>query len=277
MKRLIVVCLLVAVSGCVSDSTGEDPKTAPKTQKLVITGSSTVAPLAAEIAQRYEQDHPNVRIDVQTGGSSRGMADARKGLADIGMVSRAHKESERDLTPHLIAHDGLCLIVHATNPVSELTREQIIHIYQGQIENWKEVGGDDAEIVVVHKAEGRSTLELFLKHFQLDNSEIQPDIVIGDNQQGIKSVLGNPHAIGYVSIGAAEYEVEQGRDLKLLPLGGIEASTAHIEDGSFPLSRELNLVTLGEPQGLAAEFIRFAQSEAVHDLIEGLYFVPIQK
>jgi len=278
MLKQFFLCLLfpiVILSGCGAHSSGDDSTPSTETQTLVITGSSTVAPLAAEIAQRYETLHPNVRIDVQTGGSSRGMADARQGLAEIGMVSRALKETEQDLQAHLIARDGICLIVHSDNPVTELSRDHLIQIYRGDIKYWKAVGGEDAEIVVVHKAEGRSTLELFLKHFDVSNTDIQPDIVIGDNQQGIKTVLGNRHAIGYVSIGAAEYEVEQGRPLKLLPLGGIEASTAHIADGTFPLSRELNLVTADKPQGLAADFIRFAQSEAVHDLIEGLYFVPI--
>ena len=84
------------------------------------------------------------------------------------------------------------LIVHATNPVTELTDEEVRRIFTGEVSNWSEVGGADAEIVVVNKAAGRATLEVFRKYFGLEESEIQPDVVIGDNEQGVKTVAGSP-------------------------------------------------------------------------------------
>lgn len=241
--------------------------------RITITGSSTVAPLALEIAKRYEKTHPGIRIDVQTGGSSRGINDARMGLADIGMVSRAIKAAEQDLKAFLIALDGIGLIVHESNPVTSLTESQIIDIYQGKITHWKTVGGPDLPISVVNKAEGRSTLELFLKHFSLKNSQIKPHVIIGDNQQGIKTVSGNPGAIGYVSIGTAEYEEQRGTPIKRLALQGNIASVASVAEGDYPLSRELNLVIKGEPNPLSQDFLNFAQSNAVRDLVENQFFV----
>ncbi|MBL8511435.1 MAG: phosphate ABC transporter substrate-binding protein [Betaproteobacteria bacterium] len=245
--------------------------------KLVMTGSSTVAPLAAEIAKRFEQQNPGVRVDVQSGGSGRGVNDARSGVANIGLVSRALKAEEQDLKSFTIALDGVAVIVHKSNPIKMLTREQIIAIYTGKISNWKEVGGRDQTITVVNKAEGRSTLELFAGHFQLKNSDIKAQVVIGDNPQGIKTVVGNPGAIGYVSIGSAEFEVEQGAALKLLPLDGVAATTDNVRNGKFPLSRPLNLVTKGEPAGLARQFIDFARSPKVLDLVKEQYFVPLSR
>ena len=244
-------------------------------QKLVLTGSSTVAPLAAEIGKRFEAQNPGVRVDVQSGGSSRGIAEARSGLADIGLVSRALKPDEQDLQSFTIALDGVGLIVHRDNPVQTLSDAQIVAIYTGRLTNWREVGGVDRPITVVNKAEGRSTLELFLHHFQLKNSDIKAHVVIGENQQGIKTVAGNPGAIGYVSIGSAEYEAGQGAPIKLLPMAGVAASVENVRNGSFPLSRPLNLVTRTEPEGLARRFIDFARSKAVHDLVEAQYFVPL--
>ena len=244
-------------------------------KKLVLTGSSTVAPLAAELGKRFEQLNPGVQVDVQSGGSSRGVNDARVGLADIGMASRALSGEERDLRSYTIALDGICVIVNRNNAVRSLTNEQIIDIYTGKIKNWKEVGGKDERITVVNKAEGRSTLELFLHYFKLTNSQIKAHVVIGDNQQGIKTVAGNPGAIGYVSIGTAEFEHGQGAAVKLLPMGGVEASTANVKNGTFPLSRPLNLVVKTEPAGLTKQFINFARSEAVHDLVKEQYFVPV--
>jgi len=234
---------------------------------LILTGSSTVAPLVAEIAKRFETLHPGVRVDVQAGGSSRGLADARDGVADIGMVSRAPSADEQDLHARTIAQDGICMIAHRDNLVAELTDEQVSLIYTGQITNWRDVGGLDAPITVVNKAEGRSTLELFLHHFELKNSAIKPHVVIGDNEQGIKTVAGNPHAIGYVSIGTAEYDLANGVAIKVLPIGGVAAF----------ISRPLNLVTREQPKGLISTFLDFAQSQAVHDIVRGQYFVPITK
>jgi phosphate transport system substrate-binding protein len=148
-------------------------------------------------------------------------------------------------------------------------------MFTGNITRWSTVGGTDARITVVNKAEGRSTLELFLDYFQLKNSMIKPHIIIGDNAQGIKTVTGNRNAIGYVSIGAAEYEVRRGAPFRLLALDDVEASVANVHNGIFPLSRPLNLVTATAPSNLAQQFIVFAQSSQVHDLIKAQYFVPV--
>ena len=266
---LVGLSVIGGITACSQNSANQE------SEKLTLTGSSTVAPLVSEIAKKFEAEHPEVRIDVQTGGSSRGLADAAQGIADIGMVSRALKENETDFQSFAIANDGIGIILQSSNPVESLSDELVVDIYTGKIDNWQQVGGDNAPITVVNKAEGRSTLELFLDHFQLDNSQIQADVIIGDNQQGIKTVAGNKNAIGYVSIGTAERDISAGVPLKLLSVGGVDASTATVQDGTFPLSRPLNLVTTQTPSGLTKEFIEFAQSEKVNDLVKAQNFVPI--
>lgn len=243
--------------------------------KLVLTGSSTVAPLAAEIAKRFEERNPGIRVDVQSGGSSRGISDARSGLADVGMVSRSLKNDEKDLKDFTIARDGVGVILNSANSVSALTDQQIIDIYTGKITDWSAVGSKAGPITVVNKAEGRSTLELFLHHFNLKASDIKAQVIIGDNQQGIKTVAGNAGAIGYVSVGTAEFEAGQGTPVKLLGMNGIAASVENVRNGSFPLARPLNLVTKDEPSGLVKSFVEFARSADVHDLIKEQFFVPL--
>lgn len=243
-------------------------------QTIGVSGSSTIAPLMAEIGKRFEAQHPDVRVDVQSGGTSRGIQDVRSGLAAIGMVSRALNPDEQDLTPYIIANDGIALIVHADNPATGISSQQVVALYTGRIADWSELGGGAGRVVKVHKAEGRSTLELFLKHFKLDNAAVQPDLVIGDNQQGIKSVAGNPLAIGYVSIGSAEYEAKQGVPIKLLALDGHLASTRSLLDGDYPLRRELNLVVRGEPDANTRALLAFAQSSEVADLVAQYAFIP---
>lgn len=243
--------------------------------KLVLTGSSTVAPLMSEIGKRFEREHPGVRVDVQTGGSSRGIADARQELADVGMVSRALNPDEQDLFGFPIARDGVCVILNSANPVTALSDQQVVAIYTGKVVNWRDVGGADAPITVVNKAEGRSTLELFLRYHELESADVRASVVIGDNEQGIKTVAGNPDAIGYVSIGSAEYAATHDVPIRPLAMQGIPANLASVQAGEFPLSRPLHLVTKRQPTGLARELIDYASSPAVHDLVRELYFVPL--
>jgi phosphate transport system substrate-binding protein len=274
MRRLTLLAamgaVIATVLGCSSAKTGAENR------RIVLTGASTIAPLAAEIGKRFEALHPGVRVDVQTGGSSRGASDLRHGLNDIAMISRDLNADEKDLHPFAIARDGVCIILHKNNPVATISDAQVVDIYTGKIANWKELGGPDAPITVVNKAEGRSTLELFCNYFKLKNVNIKPHVVIGDNEQGIKTVAGNPHAIGYVSIGTAEYDVEHGTPIKLLPVGGVDATSENVANGKFPLSRPLHLVTKSEPSGLVKEFIDFAMSDKVHDLVREQSFVPMQ-
>jgi phosphate transport system substrate-binding protein len=270
MRRLAIpwtavgLALMAGLAGC-----GAAPE-----QKLSLTGSSTVAPLAAEIVKRYEASHPGTRIDVQTGGSSRGIADARSGTAQIGLVSRALKPEESDLEATTIGIDGIALIVNSANPVRSLSDDQIRSIYTGAITNWRQVGGADAAITVVNKAEGRSTLELFLGHFGLDSRQIKASVVIGDNQQGILTVAGDPHALGYVSIGTASHEAKAGTPIRLLPLAGIAPSLENVRAGRYPLSRPLNLVIKPPPAAGVAPFLAFARSHQVDDLVKAQFFVP---
>ena len=252
---VLFTCLLLALFGVPGSAMAQTGTSDHLSGKLVITGASTLAPLIAEIGKRFESLHPKVRVDVQTGGSSRGVADARQGLADIGMVSRAMKEDEKDLHAFPVARDGVGMIVHKENPVQALSDEYVIAIYTGKITNWKDVGGKDAAITVVNKAEGRSTLEVFLHYFKLKSTDIKPHVVIGDNEQGVKTVAGNRNAIGYVSIGTAEYDESQGVPIKLIPVGGVAASTETVGNGTFPISRPLHIVTRTPPIGLAKAFI----------------------
>jgi len=274
-----VSAVVVMMSGC-GDPDGPPPGAADDasilTGKLVLTGSSTVAPLASQIGKRFEKRHPGVRIDVQTGGSSRGISDALTGLADIGMSSRGLKDSEKDgRLQHNVAFDGVAFVVHASNPVGTLSDQQLLDIYTGKIDNWQVLGGQDAAITVINRADGRSELELVTDYFAVESKDIIADVIAGENQQCVKLVAGDPNAIAYLSVGAAEFENQRGTPLRLLPLRGIDATTATVSDGTFPLSRPLIFVTKPQVSPLAQAYIDFAQSGAVHDLVKELSFVPI--
>jgi len=216
-----------------------------------------------------------VKVDVQTGGSSRGIADVKRKVSQIGMISRTLKASESDLDGHVIAKDGISIIVHKDNPVNSLTSDQVKAIFRGDISHWRSINGNDEKITVINKAEGRSTLEVFLDFFHLRNREIKPDIIIGDNEQGIKLVSLNKNAIAYVSIGTAEYSTHLGIKIKTIALDDVKATTANLINGTFPLSRELSFITHGERSKLASAFLDYSLSPAAFNTIKEFGFVPI--
>ena len=120
LKKILKAGCVFAISFLLVECSGEQQESAAADGligQLIVTGSSTIAPLAGEIAKRFEQEHPGTRIDVQSGGSSRGIADVRRGMADIGMVSRQLNPDENDLVGYPIARDGVAVILHRDNPL----------------------------------------------------------------------------------------------------------------------------------------------------------------
>jgi len=267
----VLIALLLA--GC--NPATDQAQAESRTSRISIVGSSTLSALLSEMGKAYEQVNPGVRIDVQSGGSSRGIMDVRAGTALLGMVSRELKPDERNLHNILIARDGIGMIVNEKNPVTGLSNEQVFGIYTGQITNWKDVGGDDLAITVVSKAEGRSTLEVFSDYFGVSYREIRAHVIIGDNQQGIQTVGGSAAAIGYVSIGSAEYEAEQGAEIRLISLEGQLPSTESVASGGYPISRELNLVYKEPLTEQARDFLTFARSREAAELVSRLYMIPV--
>jgi len=248
-----------------------------KSESVIVTGSSTIAPLVADAAKQYEASHPGVRIEVQSGGSSRGISDATSGFADLGMVSRSLKDVEKTkLTAHTIAMDGVCVIVHRDNPVQRLDKQQLIDLYTKKITNWKDVGGNDATIIVANKAEGRSTLEVFLHYLGLDTADVKADVVVGENLHVIHSVVSNPNTIGYVSIGTASAEEKAGTPIQLVVTGNVVPTMESVKDGSFPITRPLNVVTDAETSPAARAFLDYLMSTEINDIIEKHFFVPIR-
>ncbi|MBI1920883.1 MAG: phosphate ABC transporter substrate-binding protein [Geobacter sp.] len=266
MGVLAAVALLIGLLCCNAFASDEG--------KLLFTGSSTMTPLMREIAKRFEAIHPNARIEVQAGGSGRGIADVRQGRADIGMASRPLTDAEQDLFGFAIARDGVCIIIHRDNPVKSLASRQVIDIFTGKTTNWKKVGGRDATITVLNATSGYSSAELFTHHFKINHSEIKAHQTVGDNPARIKAVSENPNAIVYVSVGEAERKAQGGAPIRLLPVDGVAATSRNVRSGNFPISRPLLLVTKSLPKGLAKAFIEFSLSPQVADLIMAHDFVP---
>jgi phosphate transport system substrate-binding protein len=243
-------------------------------ERILITGSSTMAPLVKALAERFQALTPGPPIVVEAGGSGRGIKDATEGKADIGMASRALVGAESALFSFAIARDGVSVVLHKDNPVAGLTRQQVVGIYTGTITNWKEVGGKDAPIAVMAAGEHYSSTELFTHFFKIKYADIKAHVAVGDNETRFKALAEHPNGIVYVSVGEAERRALAGAPIKLLPMSGVAASTKTIKSGNFPISRPLLLLTKAPPTGRVKQFIDFALSGQAVETITTYDFVP---
>jgi phosphate transport system substrate-binding protein len=242
--------------------------------KLLIAGSNTMAPMMLEIGKRFAALHPGVRIEVRTGGSGQGIDDVTKGKVDIGMASRALTNAESGLYSFAIARDGVCLVVHRDNPIRSLTNRQVVDIYTGRIINWSKVGGKDAPVVPINAQEGLGSADLFTHYFGLKYADIKAQKVVSSNLERVQALAQNPNAIAYMSIGAAQHQVDTGAPVKLLPVDGTAATVKNIRSGNFPISRPLLLLTKDLPAGPVKDFITFSLSSQITAIVLQHEFVP---
>lgn len=246
---------------------------------LVIVGSSTILPIIKRAAADFTAQ-TGIKLTLSGGGSGQGVEGVLGGRAHIGMVSRTlHADEAKQLVATPFAQDGVAIFVNERNSISALTAAQVADIYRGTLKSWRQLDatGPAGDIVRVGKWHGRSTRELFDSFFGLTGVEPPTDTKgVGSNVAGILYVSIDPQAIGYVSIGALDHAMKQGAPVKPLPLDGIAPSIGNVQDGQYRLTRLLNLVTRGEPQGEARRFIGWMRSEAGQRAAAAEGFIPVR-
>ena len=260
----LVILLLTAVfgAGCIST---ED------TETISIAGSTTVLPVAQAAAEEYMNQHSNADIQVSGGGSGVGATSVIGGTADIGMLSRDLKASEKEgntLKEFVVGKDGIALVGHPSNTVSDLSLEQVKAIYQGTITNWKDVGGADSEIVLIGRDSSSGTREFFTE-FVLDKEDAAKEMQeLNSNGAVAQAVSITPGAIGYVSL---EYVDDS---LKAFSIAGVAPTVDNVISGIYEINRPLLMVTNGEPEGLAADYLAFILSEEGQQILKDSGFIP---
>ncbi|RMG42854.1 MAG: phosphate ABC transporter substrate-binding protein [Candidatus Dadabacteria bacterium] len=245
--------------------------------KIEISGSSTLAPLINEIAAQYEKTSPGSRIDVQTGGSSRGIADVKRGLSDIGMSSRALFPKEATgVKTFEVARDGVAFVVHKSNPLSDITKDGLRALFKGEVKNWHKLGGSSLPVTVIDRAAGRSERELIRNFLGLNSSEVKAAMIAGETQHTIKLMKTSPGGIAYLSLGAAEYARNHGEPLKLLSINGIAANSSNVQNGTYPITRPLILLVRSENIEKVSGFLEYTLSKKRNTLIRKFAFVPLR-
>lgn len=201
---------------------------------ITITGSTSVEKILLEMADEFMAYNPEVTVNYIGTGSSAGIEDTIMGVNDLGASSREVKESEleKGLEVAVFAYDGIALITHPNNPVSDLSLEQVSKIYSGEIKNWSEVGGNDANIIVMSREGASGTRGAFEELVGLKDSGITEDATIVEGNGNLQSaVSGNENAIGYVSFSFIDESV------KALTIGGVNANADEVKAAKYSLSR----------------------------------------
>jgi phosphate transport system substrate-binding protein len=238
--------------------------------ELKLSGSTSVQPVAEELAQAFMAKYPKVRITVTGGGSGVGVKDAAEGRVHIGNVSRERKDADPpELVWTTICKDVLVVVVHPTNPVKQLTKEQIKRIFTGQIVNWKEVGGPNAPIIVHSRTAPSGTYDFFVEAF-LDKEAVASTAKWhASNGLVRQAVASDKNGIGYISLGYVDATV------KALAVDGAEPTVENARSGKYKYVRPFNMVTKGKPTGLVKEFLDFILSPEGQKIVAQEY-LPVK-
>ena len=247
------------------DNKGEEGGTTAALSGTVSTdGSTSMEKVINSLGESFMAANKDVKFTYNPTGSGSGIQAVTEGRCDIGLSSRALKDDEKasGLVETVLAYDGIAIVVSPENPVSDLDVDTIAKIYTGEITNWKDVGGDDAEIVLIGREAGSGTRDGF-ESITGTKDACQYRQELTSTGDVINTVSQNPNAIGYASLSAV------GESVKALTVGGVKATEATVKDGSYVVQRPFVLVTKEgtELSPAAQAFFDYAISPEVADII----------
>lgn len=261
-KIVALLCGAVMVSGLVVGC-GSGSSSEGTASKITISGSTSVGPTMEVLAEAYQKNN-DVKIEIQQVGSSAGIKNTIEGTSNLGMASRDLKDEEAQSAEGTeIAIDGIAVITNSANKITDLTMAQVKDIFTGKITNWKEVGGNDAEIVVVSREEGSGTRDGFQEILGFESGDLIKNAQISDGSGNVKSIVeGNENAISYISFGY----VKDG--IKAVKIDGVEANDDNVLADKYQISRPFLVVSKKDGLSEAAKaFVDFIMSEDGQNII----------
>ena len=262
----------VAASSTVSGSSSAAASTVSVSGTVNTNGSTSMEDVMGSLIEAFKEVQPGVTVNYTGSGSGAGITGAQDGTCDIGLASRDLKDEETGVKQITLAKDGIAVIVNPANPVADLSIEQIAQLFNGEITNWSEVGGEDAEVVPIGREAGSGTRDGFESITGTEDACVYQNELTSTGEV-IANVASNPNAIGYASLSA----VEGDSTIKALTVGGVAASEETVLDGSYLIQRNFNLI-LSDSKELseaAQAFVDWATSTDASDLIAGAGAVPV--
>lgn len=242
--------------------------------KISASGSTALLPLLKPAQEAFQDKYKDVTVNVAGGGSFTGMNQVAEGSVDIGDsdVNLPDEYKDKGLVDHKVVVEPFVFIVDKANKVDNLTKDQVIGILTGKITNWKEVGGDDQKITLIHRAKSSGS-RATISDVVLKGANFTDDAVIQDSNGAVRAAIAStPGAIGYVDAPYADDSV------KVLKFDGVEYSAQNIIDGKYPIYGYGHMYTKGEPTGAVKAFIDYILSdEFQNSQVEKLGFIPVSK
>ena len=274
MKKLICMVLSAALALSLAACGGnaeENNGSAALSGTVSTDGSTSMEKVIGGLGEMFMEMNDRITFTYNPTGSGSGIKAVQEGRCDIGLASRNLKaeEAASGLTETVLAYDGIAVIVNPENPVSDLDVETIAKIYTGEITNWSEVGGNDAEIVLIGREAGSGTRDGFESITDTEDA-CQYRQELTSTGDVITAVSQNPGAIGYASVASVKDTV------KALTVAGVVPSNETILDGTYVIQRPFVLVTrTGAQLGTAAQaFFDYAMSADAHEIIIAAGVVP---
>ncbi len=284
MKKTLIAALIVT-AGILTinqEASAFFGKKKTKSEVVQITGSDTCLNVTQHISEAYMEGHKDAKIAVTGGGSGVGIAAAINGTTDIAMASRGAKSSEmekavangRKLEEVVFGWDGIGVIVNKSNPINTLSKEVIGKIFQGEITNWKEVGGADAPIVILSRDSSSGTHSYFKEDVVRGGDKkskkeyADSSLFLPSNSAIVQETANNVNAIGYVGMGYLDDTT------KALGVNGVEPTVANVASKSYPIARELFWYAPAERSQVISNIIDFALSEEGQAIVAKEGFVP---
>lgn len=231
--------IIILVAGCEKKNEENKTNTTTYSETVTISGSTSVGPLIEKEAEKFKKENIGINVDINQIGSSAGIKDAINGTVEIGMSSRDLKEQEivEGLVEVEVAFDGMAVITSKNNKIDSLKLSEVKDIYTGKITNWKDVGGEDSQIVVVSREDGSGTRDAFQEIVGYTSEELYKESIIGDGSGNIKTtVAGNNHAIGFISFEYIDNSVNAVKIDDIAPIA------ENVKNGEYKLSRPFLLV-----------------------------------
>ena len=264
LTALLTLSLVACGSEGKTDDTKTDDQPAALTGTVSTDGSTSMEKVIGALSESYMAANKDVTVNYNPTGSGSGITAVQEGTCDIGLSSRALKDEEKSagLKETVLAYDGIAIIVHPDNPVSDLSVEQIAKLYTGEITNWKDVGGNDAEVVLIGREAASGTRDGF-ESITGTKDKCQYRQELTSTGDVITAVSQNPDAIGYASLASVKDSV------KALNVDGVTPSEATVKDGSYKVQRPFVLVTVeGKELSPAAQaFFDYAISSDAASII----------
>jgi phosphate transport system substrate-binding protein len=233
---------------------------------VVIAGSTSVQPYAEILAEEYSRQRPDKVIEIQAGGSSAGIMAVESGIAHLGMSSRNLKENEWHLWKTEIAKDGLAIIVHPNNPVTDVTLSELQDIYTGTITHWSQLGGAHHRIHIIAREEGSGTRSAF-DDLVMEKNRVTNRAIIQNTNGSVRQLVSlDEYAIGFISLGLADDTVQAVR------IDGVAATWDNVQQSFYRLYRPFLFVCAHAPEDKAKGFVDFALSPEGQQILinEGL-------